>query len=154
MDKLQDSVITKVGVVVRDVRKASGSFARLSGLEEAPVVPGGECHNAECRTIYNGEHAKDAEWLSAVYETGSVKLEFLQPVKGPSTWLEFLDKHGEGIHHIAWNIKGTDKVIELFKKENIGVVQKILFKGGECNYFGSEEKLGFIMEVVERGRNT
>jgi methylmalonyl-CoA/ethylmalonyl-CoA epimerase len=151
MDRIKDGVVAKVGVVVRDAERASRSFAKLSGMKEAGIVPGGERYNADCRTIYDGRPSEAAEWLSACYDLGSIKLEFLQPVKGPSTWMEYLDRHGEGIHHIAWNIKGTDEVVEFFKEENIDVVQKIIFKGGECNYFRSEDKLGFIMEVVERG---
>src|SRR2546430_17046949 len=37
-----------------------------------------------------------------------VDVELIQPVEGPSIYKEWLDKHGEGVHHIARMKVGSD----------------------------------------------
>jgi 4-hydroxyphenylpyruvate dioxygenase-like putative hemolysin len=47
---------------------------------------------------------------------GKVVYEWIIPEKGPSTWHDHLDKHGEGVHHIALNVDDMDKAIAEWKQ--------------------------------------
>jgi len=44
---------------------------------------------------------------------GSLSLELIEPVGGPSTWREFLDTRGEGVHHIAFHVPDTEAEAKL-----------------------------------------
>ena len=39
--------------------------------------------------------------IGAEAEVGPIMVELLEPVEGPSIYKEWLDEHGEGLHHIA-----------------------------------------------------
>jgi hypothetical protein len=40
---------------------------------------------------------------------GTVVYEWIQPLRGPSTYEDHLAHHGEGLHHIAFNVDDMDE---------------------------------------------
>ncbi len=68
---------------------------------------------------------------------------------GPSTWKDFLDEKGEGVHHIAFMVKGTDQVVARLEKKGIGLIQQGHYTGGMYSYMDSEASLGVILELLE-----
>ena len=64
---------------------------------------------AVTQTEYKGQPAPGAQSLLAFFDVGpGLQLELIQPNEEPSTWREFLDKHGEGVHHLAFNVNGMN----------------------------------------------
>jgi methylmalonyl-CoA/ethylmalonyl-CoA epimerase len=53
-------------------------------------------------------HPSKARVRQAFFHFDNISLELLEPVGGPSTWKEFLDSNGEGVHHIAFEIRDMD----------------------------------------------
>jgi hypothetical protein len=47
---------------------------------------------------------------------GTVVYEWIIPEKGPSTWHDHLEKHGEGVHHLAFNVDDMDRAIAEWKQ--------------------------------------
>lgn len=43
---------------------------------------------------------------------GAVPFEWIQPLRGPSTYHDYMAKHGEGFHHLAFNVADMDRAIE------------------------------------------
>lgn len=46
---------------------------------------------------------------------GAVPFEWIQPLKGPSTYHDFISRHGEGFHHLAFNVADMDRAIAEWK---------------------------------------
>lgn len=46
---------------------------------------------------------------------GPVPFEWIQPLAGPSTYHDYMAKHGEGFHHLAFNVADMDRAIEEWK---------------------------------------
>mgnify|MGYP002065169875 CR=1 FL=1 len=44
----------------------------------------------------------------AFFRMENISIELIEPAGGPSTWQEFLDAKGEGVHHIAFRIEDMD----------------------------------------------
>ncbi|MFG2526050.1 VOC family protein [Streptomyces sp. NPDC048527] len=44
--------------------------------------------------------------------TGSSEIELIQPLDGRSPYTEFLDLHGEGVHHLAYVVGSIDQCLE------------------------------------------
>ena len=67
-----------------------------------------------------------------------------------STWQDFLDEHGEGIHHIAFPVKNTDEKI---KRREIrrGLRARGKYGGGngEYAYLDFTKDLKCLMETLE-----
>ena len=85
----------------------------------------------------------------AFLHLGSVKLELIEPVDGPSTWRDFLEQHGQGIHHIAFLIQGMQGVLAQLDAQGIALVQKGEYKGGRYAYVDGTNQLAAILELLE-----
>ena len=143
---LGTSVVCQVGVIVRDVEKSAEAYSQVFGLPKPQVgitdVP------EVAKTQYRGEPTSARAKL-AFFDMGQVSLELIEPVGGPSTWQEFLDENGEGVHHIAFKIKGTDQVVAFLEGHGIQVVQQGYYTGGMYTYVDSGPVLGTILELLE-----
>ncbi|MGD9536290.1 MAG: VOC family protein [Alphaproteobacteria bacterium] len=54
---------------------------------------------------YRGKPARYSMRLGLTY-SGSMMWEIVQPLTGPNIYEEFLERHGEGIHHVAFGCNG------------------------------------------------
>ena len=75
----------------------------------------------------------------------------IQPNGEKSTWQDFLDGHGEGIHHIAFQVKGMKKAIEVCEREGLKCVQHGKYRdaSGEYAYLDTEKEYKCIIELLE-----
>jgi len=75
----------------------------------------------------------------------------LEPVKGPSTHMEFLKKYGEGIHHVSFGrIKDHDEVIAAMVGQGIEIESTGLLGGAATfTYMSTQQELGTIFEFVK-----
>ncbi len=146
---LGNNVITQVGIIVRDIEKASREFAEFFGIP----VPKAIVTDAEdkARTQYRGMPSAARAKLAFMH-FGSVDVELIEPDRAPSTWREFLDTQGEGVHHIAFVIQGMkDKVLALESKGHL-LVQKGEYTGGRYAYIDTTRALKTIVELLENDR--
>lgn len=91
-------MISQIGVVCRDLEETMRTYTELLGWgpwniyrHEPPRL-----HETELR----GERV-DYTMLGAETQVGDLGFELLQPLEGPSIYKEWLDRHGEGLHHVA-----------------------------------------------------
>jgi len=138
--------MVQVGLVVRDIDKSAKAYAELFGVEVPEVIITGT--EEEAHTKYKGESTQARAKL-AFFNMGSLDLELIEPIGGPSTWRDFLEEKGEGVHHIAFNIQGTDVVTEGLAEKGIPVVQQGDYTGGRYTYVSGEEQLGLVVELLE-----
>jgi catechol 2,3-dioxygenase-like lactoylglutathione lyase family enzyme len=138
--------VTQIGVVVRDVRKAVETYNKALGwgpwniyVAEPPLL-----HD----TFLRGEPT-EFTFMNAETHVGPVDFEFIQPLEGPSIYREWLEKHGEGIHHIACMGTGVNYEENLANFEHMGL--KVLMAGAigdsiKFYYLDSEPLLKIILE--------
>ena len=140
------NVVCQVGLVVRDVERSLAACSQVFGLPEPEVIVTDGQETAHTR--YRGEPT-DARAKLAFFNMGQVSLELIEPIGGPSTWQEFLDEKGEGVHHIAFFVKDTDQVVASLEGNGIAVVQQGDYTGGRYTYVDSAPALGVILELLE-----
>ncbi|MCR4885199.1 MAG: VOC family protein [Clostridiales bacterium] len=147
---LGTSTITQVAFIVKDVEATKQSFAAFLGVPVPPTCDGGEF--AVTGTTLYGEPAPEANCKMAFFDVGpNVQLELIEPNGKPSVWQEFLDTNGEGIHHIAFGVKDTDKKILAMEKNGFPCVQRGKYGdgGGEYAYFDARQQLKCFVETLE-----
>jgi catechol 2,3-dioxygenase-like lactoylglutathione lyase family enzyme len=143
---LGSHVICQVGLIVRDIEKSAKAYADLFGMD----VPAWSLTDSEekAHTRYHGQPT-EARAKLAFFDMGSLSLELIQPVGGPSTWQEFLDAHGEGVHHIAFQIKGMDGQLALLERKGMPLVQRGDYTGGRYAYIDAIPQLAVVLELLE-----
>jgi len=147
---LGTSKVTQVALIVRDIEKTKNKLAAFLGLPVPPHFPGGDF--AVTQTQYKGRPAPDANCLLAFFDVGGgVQLELIQPNGAASVWQDFLDEKGEGLHHIAFNVKGMDSVVLSCENYGMKFAQKGYYgDGGGCySYLEGGDGLPFIVELLE-----
>jgi len=143
---LGTNVICQVGLIVRDVERSAEAYSRILGLPKPQIVVTDPQEVAHTR--FRGKPT-DARAKLAFFDMGQVSLELIEPIGGPSTWREFLDEKGEGVHHIAFIVKDTDQVVQYLAGHGIEVVQQGDYTGGRYTYVDSTAALGVILELLE-----
>ncbi len=143
---ITSKTVTQVAVVVRDIEKARIAWAEVLGVKP-PDVSIAEGHFSR-PTKYMGEPS-DAKAKLAFFEMDNLQIELIQPLGGKSTWQEFLDKKGEGIHHIAFAVKNINGVEKQFGAEGMPTVQSGGWDGGAYSYIDASKKLGCVLELLE-----
>jgi hypothetical protein len=143
---LQNKNVTQVALVVKDIDKASAAWSKLLGTDKPePSI----AENFSGRpTLYKG-NPSDAKAKLAFFTMDNLQVELIQPLGPGSTWQEYLDTHGEGIHHIAFNVKGIDAMEEKFLKNGNPTVMRGGWDGGAYSYIDATQDLGCILELLE-----
>lgn len=144
---IADKQMMQVGIIVKDIENSVKAWATFLGNEDIPdimVASGSELNP----TKYKGKPT-DAKARLAFFQLDNITIELIEPIGGPSTWQEFLDTKGEGIHHIAFNIKGMKKQIKNFEANGIPMVQHGGWDTGEYGYFDGGNGLALIIELLE-----
>jgi catechol 2,3-dioxygenase-like lactoylglutathione lyase family enzyme len=144
--ELGSNIVCQIGLIVRDIKKSAQAYSQVFGLPEPPVIITDKYDTA--KTMYKGKPS-DAQAKLAFFQMGQVSLELIEPMGGPSTWQEFLDEKGEGVHHIAFEIQGTDDVLAFLDGKGIRMVQQGVYPGGMYTYVDSAPALGVILELLE-----
>lgn len=66
------------------------------------------------------------------------RIELLEPTTSESTLARFLEKHGEGIHHIAFQVQNIEDALNQLKKNGVELIDSVPRTGAH------ETKVAFI----------
>lgn len=147
---IETNVLTQVGFIVKDVEATKKKFAEFLGLPVPPTVDGGRYEVT--KTEYHGQPAPDANCLMAFFDVGgNVQIELIEPNEHPSVWRDFLNEHGEGIHHIAFHIKGMKEKIAACEAFGMKCEQKGEYGSGNGRYayMAAYDDLKCLVELLE-----
>jgi catechol 2,3-dioxygenase-like lactoylglutathione lyase family enzyme len=142
-------VLCQVALVVRDIEEVSRAWAKVLGAAPPPIreTEGPEVTEVEYRGASTPGRAK-----LAFFQLGEqVSLELIQPIGGPSVWQEWLERNGEGFHHLAFRVQGLQEVVGQLQQEGIRLVQRGEFKGGRYAYLDAAASLKVLLELLETG---
>nr|WP_228411656.1 methylmalonyl-CoA epimerase [Chryseobacterium sp.] len=92
--------IEHLGIAVKSLETSDGLFERLLGTQN-----------------YKKESVEREGVTTSFYQVGESKIELVEASNPESPIAKFLDKKGEGIHHIAFGVDNIFDEIERLKKE-------------------------------------
>ena len=146
-DKLfEKNIMAQVAVVVKDIEKSSKAYAEFFSVEQPDIKITAPLEKAH--TNYKGKPTQ-AQAKLAFIKLDNITIELIEPIGGPSVWKEVLDQKGEGVHHIAFRIKGMEEKLHQLQTIGINTIQRGDYTGGRYAYVDAEEKLCVIVELLE-----
>jgi hypothetical protein len=101
--------VTQFAFIVKDDAPVSKYWAKLGWPEMSITHP--DLHHLEYQGK-PGDFKSRLGWM----RHGKVVYEWIMPEKGPSTWHDHLNRHGEGMHHMAFNVDDMDQAIAEWNK--------------------------------------
>ncbi len=104
--KLGDLKFDHLGVVVNDIEKAIDFYTRSCGLSFEEVAE----HALPPDVIYKGQPSPYTMKVTFA-QMGPIRLELVQIVEGECIYTDFLSEHGEGIHHLGFEVDDLEKEV-------------------------------------------
>lgn len=150
-ENLGSTTLAQVAIVVHNIEEAARRYADILGMpvpETITTSPG-----LEVNQTYRGAPS-DARARLAFFSVGQVEIELIEPLGGPSTWQEVLDRRGECVHHIAFWVEGMQKSVNFLKSRGIPMIQRGDMGEGQYAYFDAEKQLGVTLELLEHVRQS
>jgi methylmalonyl-CoA/ethylmalonyl-CoA epimerase len=109
MEKLEH-----IGIAVKNLQSANALFARLLG-----------------RPHYKVEEVESEGVKTSFFEVGGVKIELLEASREDSPIAKFIEKRGEGIHHLAFEVENIDRSIQHYQEQGFHPIQAVPKKGAD-----------------------
>jgi methylmalonyl-CoA/ethylmalonyl-CoA epimerase len=139
--------ISQIAVVCNDLQKTMEQYTRLLGWGPWNVY-----RHEPPRLNHTERDGQPVEYtmLGAETHVGEMGFELLQPLEGPSIYRDWLDTHGEGLHHVAVMLHDFEESTTL-KQKFAEVGAKVLMGGRigetiEFYYLDTEPSLKIILE--------
>jgi methylmalonyl-CoA/ethylmalonyl-CoA epimerase len=145
---MKERKIVQIGIVVRDLEKALKQYCEIFDTGPWDIYEFGPPEMKH--GTYRG-NPSDWSALIGFNWIGDRQMEIIQPLQGPNIYFEFLEKKGEGFHHIKEYVTDPQITIEKYRKKGISVIQSGEFDAGSFYYLDTEPFLGFTLEIVKDG---
>jgi methylmalonyl-CoA/ethylmalonyl-CoA epimerase len=97
--------ISHIGLAVKDLEKAREFYRTVLGLESHDPIVGG-----------------DGTLRVSMIKVGEVMIELLQPVGEEGVMAKFLEKHGQGFHHICYEVEDILAAVSALKASGMDVL--------------------------------
>ena len=98
------------------------------------------------------ETVEDQKVRAAIIWVGNSRIELLEPTSEDSPIAKFIEKKGEGIHHVAFGVKNLEAKLEELKKNEVKLIDEKprLGAGGKKIAFAHPKSTGkVLMEFCE-----
>jgi methylmalonyl-CoA/ethylmalonyl-CoA epimerase len=132
---MKPSHIEHIGIAVKSLDSAIPYYERLLGTP--------------CYAI---EEVKDQRVKTAFFKVGQTKIELLESTDPEGPVGKFIEKKGEGIHHIAFAVNGLEEALDEIKESGIQLIDQRPRKGAEglhIAFLHPKSTFGVLTELCE-----
>ena len=109
MEKLEH-----IGIAVKNIDLANQLFAKLLGSDH-----------------YKMEAVESEGVRTSFFEVSGVKIELLEATRDDSPIAKFIEKRGEGIHHLAFEVSDIDQSISDYRSKGFEPIHAAPKKGAD-----------------------
>jgi methylmalonyl-CoA/ethylmalonyl-CoA epimerase len=127
--------IEHIGIAVKDLNESIRYYEEILGLK--------------CYAI---EEVKDQKVKTAFFMLGQTKIELLESTDPEGPIGKFIDKKGEGIHHLAFAVEGIDNALEELQSKGVQLIDSKSRKGAEgldIAFLHPKSTRGILTELCE-----
>ena len=126
--------ISHLGIAVKNLEEAREFYRSVFGLESSEPIIGG-----------------DGTIKVSMVEVGGVLIELLQPAGNEGVMAKFLEKRGEGFHHICYEVEDINTEIASLKAAGIEVLSEVKPGAeGMSVFLHPRGTNGVLVELVEK----
>ncbi|TVQ15712.1 MAG: methylmalonyl-CoA epimerase [Bacteroidetes bacterium] len=127
--------IEHIGIAVKNLEESISYYEDVLGLK--------------CYAI---EEVKDQKVKTAFFMVGETKIELLESTDPEGPIGKFLEKKGEGVHHLAFAVDGIENALEELKTKGVQLVDQAPRKGAEgldIAFLHPKSTKGVLTELCE-----
>lgn len=128
--------VDHIGIAVRSLEKALPFYTEVLKLPYLGV-----------------EEVKSQKVRVAFLKAGETKLELLEPTSEESTIFKFIEKRGEGIHHVALGVDSIEERVQEMNENGISMIDKeprMGAGGAHIAFMHPKSTSGVLVELCEK----
>ena len=129
------SHIEHLGIAVKSLETAIPYYEKVLGLK-----------------CYSIEEVADQKVKTAFFKVGQTKIELLEPTSPESAVAKFIEKRGEGIHHIAFSVDSVQESLDEVAEKGIQLIDQAPRAGAEglqIAFLHPKSTIGVLTELCE-----
>ena len=123
-----------IGIAVNNLQESTALFEKLLGIKA-------EVHGAPSQKV-----------TEAVFKLGDeVEIDLLEPMGADSTVAKFLEKRGEGLHHVALEVDNVNEALKAVEQQGFQLIDKEGRPGvaGQIGFLHPKSVNGVLVELIE-----
>ncbi|MCQ6275370.1 methylmalonyl-CoA epimerase [Bacillus sp. V3B] len=127
--------IEHIGIAVKDLEESVQLYTELLGL-----------------TCLGYETVESEKVRVAFLEIGETRLELLEPTSPDSPVAQFIEKRGEGLHHIALQVDNSIERLEFLKDHGVKLINEVPKQGAHGNlvaFLHPKSTNGVLLELCQ-----
>jgi methylmalonyl-CoA/ethylmalonyl-CoA epimerase len=127
--------IEHIGIAVADLENSISFYEKVFGLK-----------------CYNIEEIADQKVRTAFFMVGQTKIELLESTDPGGPIGKFIEKRGEGIHHIAFAVDNITEQLKHAAEEGVRLIDTIPKRGAEgldIAFLHPKSTAGVLIEICE-----
>ncbi len=128
--------IEHIGIAVKSIDAAKKYYEEVLGLK--------------CYAI---EEVADQKVKTAFFKVGETKIELLEAMSEDSPVAKFIEKKGEGVHHIAFATNDLNNTLLEIETNGVNLIDKVSRKGAEgldIAFLHPKSTFGVLTELCEK----
>jgi methylmalonyl-CoA/ethylmalonyl-CoA epimerase len=132
------SKIEHIGIAVKNLNETIRYYEDILGLK-----------------CYGIEEVEDQKVKTAFFKVGETKIELLEPMGKGGPIDRFIEKRGEGIHHIAFAVNDIAKSLSEVESNGIELINKEPVSGAEnlqVAFLHPKSTFGVLTEFCEHNK--
>jgi methylmalonyl-CoA/ethylmalonyl-CoA epimerase len=132
---MKPSHIEHIGIAVKNLEASIEFYEKVLGL-----------------TCYSIEEVADQKVRTAFFMVGQTKIELLESTEPDGPLGKFIEKRGEGIHHIAFSVEKIEEQLDRASKLGITLIDSKPRKGAEgldIAFLHPKSTSGVLIELCE-----
>jgi len=106
--------IEHIGIAVKSIEASLPYYENILGLK-----------------CYAVEEVKEQKVKTAFFKVGETKIELLEATDPESPVAKFIEKKGEGVHHIAYAVQGLEEKLQAIAEKGVQLIDTKPRKGAE-----------------------
>jgi len=111
---MEPTHIEHLGIAVKSLEESIPYYENLLGTK-----------------CYSIEEVKEQKVRTAFFQIGQTKIELLESTDPEGPIGKFLEKKGEGIHHLAFAVNNADQALKDAEEKGLTLIDKVSRKGAE-----------------------
>lgn len=127
--------IEHIGIAVKNLDESIKYYENILGLK-----------------CYNVEEVKEQKVKTAFFMVGQTKIELLESTDPEGPIGKFIEKKGEGIHHLAFAVEGIEDALAEAEAKGVQLIDKTPRKGAEglsIGFLHPKSTFGVLTEFCE-----
>jgi len=102
---------------------------------------------------YSTEEVPDQQVKTAFFQVGQTKIELLESTSAEGPIGKFINKKGQGVHHIAFAVDNADSALKDIEEKGIRLIDKVSRKGAEnlnIGFLHPKSTFGVLTEICSK----